>query len=1462
MIDHTLEFLTVLERQEARLLCWGYVDVGFTDAEVERSADDYLQRTGAEVDRDELIHDLQQRGLLLEVDRAGDVVLRTRMAETVRLAARLRQLFSNHTSGPGWRSAATLVSDYRFALRPRLYPRRDLAVPQVIQDLRKANVEPALLDATETLLRGRGDGFTLSKFQVDSTLAILQGLRAAQDRGTVICAGTGAGKTLAFYLPALAHLARHRTGTRVLAIYPRIELLRDQFAAAYAETEALVANGRTVRLGALYGSTPYTAASAARVWAHHRSKDGFVCPFLPCPSCTGGDLLWLDADREARREVLICDRCAQKTPEGRIALSRSALRQHPADLLFATTEMLNRAMADGAMRPLIGLGPNAQPIDLLLLDEIHTYEGSAGAHVGLLLRRWRHARRGRPVHVVGLSATLRDAAGFLSALAGIPGPMVTAVQPRAEDLVAEGHEYLLALRSDPTSGAGVLSTSIQTAMLLQRVLDPLGHDVSGGAFGQRLFAFTDDLEIVNRFYFDLLDAEGLSTYGGPRRPPLASIRMPDDDLTARRADGQSWEALRSLGHQLGPNDHLRISRTTSQDGGVDAAATAIVATSSLEVGFDDDRVGAVLQHKSPRGSASFLQRKGRAGRKRGMRPWTVITLSDAGRDRVAYQRYEELFDPELAARALPVKSPVVVRMQAVYVLTDWLTERLRQRASTWAVLQRPTQPRDPPALVEHRADVLEFLRRILANKALQDELRLRLQRVLEIDTETAESVLWDAPRPLLTSVIPTAVRRLEREWKTLEPPGLEHAGAGPLPEFVVSRLFGDLHLPEVAVTSPPPIPGRDEERTEMALVLALSSYAPGRVSFRLTVSNRFARHWVAPPEDLEDRGESNLAIEAFCDGYVELEPVVSTAGPLRVVCPTSLRLAQPPEPIRSSSHGRWRWERSMEPTLPGTPLDGISGGPLDDLVQYASWHLHAGRREVRVRRWAHAVDVDLKSETGDVRGRVRLVDAAGAPTAIGFDTTVDGLRLVVQPPADLHAVPETDRRALRIEHLRDLVTESHALSEHLGDFNREKLARALVVALVDRANKDGSSLDSAFADHPDAVIDSVQRLMASGSDFSGLDSRGQSAIGQALAEPVVREALGSAVEILWANFDEAWLPWLRRRWCATVGGLVHRALQDMCPEYDLDDVLLEVEQHEHGRSTLWLLETTIGGSGLLQAAAQRVVDDPRAFGDLVFAGMLPGSAELVAVQLETLTERLADDDELQEALQAVREASDHNHRAAAFARLRQALAAVGIFPSHAVVAAITARFLRPGASPASDEVTRNLVRRWRRLEENLGIELDLTTFARLQASNDSLDRLTGGAIPHDRRGMWRASQAQGLLWPRGAAARRTALTLPNRFTALPDMDPRIVAAHVDTRTRSVGLADADLLRDPSGPLAQDGDAALLVDATQVHEARAELLKLLTEPIETGAMLDHARIRAVRRTARGLEVRLALDLASA
>lgn len=46
-----------------------------------------------------------------------------------------------------------------------------------------------------------------------------------------------------------------------------------------------------------------------------------------------------------------------------------------------------------------------------------------------------------------------------------------------------------------------------------------------------------------------------------------------------------------------------------------------------------------------------------------------------------------------------------------------------------------------------------------------DRLRVRLMGALRIDEETAQGLLWGAPRSLLLEAVPTLVRRLFRRWR-------------------------------------------------------------------------------------------------------------------------------------------------------------------------------------------------------------------------------------------------------------------------------------------------------------------------------------------------------------------------------------------------------------------------------------------------------------------------------------------------------------------------------------------------------------------------------------------------------------------------------------------------------------------------------------------------------------------------
>ena len=838
-LEQVIQLLDDLERREAALLSWGITSGGFSQVELQ----DRVAAVCDDVEEvDDLVEDLEFAGLLVRARDSGNMLWRTRSAETVRLLAHLRQLFPKHRkTEDGWLAAARLVADYRYAVRARSYPSRHLEPSQVLGSLPEDTLTPTRRRLLEALLDSEDRRLRLSDFQLRSTRQILSDLAGQRSRGVVVGAGTGSGKTLAFYLPALSWIGSLCDATRwtkAVAIYPRKELLKDQFAQTYEEARRLEGLlERPLSIGAYYGDTPFDEGAVPLRWS--RGRSGYICPFMACPQCRE-TLEWTQTDLSARRSRLTCISCGQVLSDAKVVLTRQQMSRTPPDVLFTTTEMLNRKLADMWDRHVFGVRADRPPV-LMLLDEIHTYDGVSGAQTAMLIRRWKHAVRA-PVCFVGLSATLRDAGHFFSQLTGLGDDRVTYVRPEPSETEHEGSEYLLALRSDPGSGASVLSTTIQTAMLLSRCLDPIGRrdepGPSAGIYGSKTFVFTDALDVLNRLYFDIGDAEGVDSWGRQVKDSLATLRDPANITSRSDAPaGQSWDLPAAIGHPLGSGSRLGIGRTSSQDVGVDREAEVIVATASLEVGFNDPGVGAVIQHKAPRGAAAFLQRKGRAGRTRRMRPWTVIVLSDYGRDREAYQAYDLLFDPELPARSLPVRNTYVLRAHAIQAFFEWVGLHLgKVKSSVRADLSQPTSHEGKRRRQFRIADLVES---VLSDPAKRRDFSRYVARALGISERAVDEVLWSPPRPVLTSALPTLLRRIRSNWSTAEPSRIRertdrYMRFVPLPDYVPPSLFRPLGSSRGGRGGPPPDQERrrygraDARRTGTARVRARPRISPFR----------------------------------------------------------------------------------------------------------------------------------------------------------------------------------------------------------------------------------------------------------------------------------------------------------------------------------------------------------------------------------------------------------------------------------------------------------------------------------------------------------------------------------------------------------------------------------------------------------------------------------------------------------
>ena len=109
----------------------------------------------------------------------------------------------------------------------------------------------------------------------------------------MLTAGTGSGKTLGFYLPVVLELSSvmfpDNFWTKAVAVFPRIELLKDQFTQAHNLLTPLAAvlksqGSRPFRLGTFFSGTPIDATVRyIELAGWNRRGVGYICPFLSCP---------------------------------------------------------------------------------------------------------------------------------------------------------------------------------------------------------------------------------------------------------------------------------------------------------------------------------------------------------------------------------------------------------------------------------------------------------------------------------------------------------------------------------------------------------------------------------------------------------------------------------------------------------------------------------------------------------------------------------------------------------------------------------------------------------------------------------------------------------------------------------------------------------------------------------------------------------------------------------------------------------------------------------------------------------------------------------------------------------------------------------------------------------------------------------------------------------------------------
>lgn len=1457
VLRHCLEScLDILEQREFKLLAWGDTEVRHTKGEILEIIKSQTSQNAQDVFRE-----LIKRCLIFSVaDIFFPDAYRSRMAQSVYFSKKLRQWFHGQTL----QNTKTLVSDFRFIRRARKYPQRDIEPNLVVDEVCKSNqLGENHRDALFSMLDGNQE-LKLSGFQKRATTRILNKLTKKSNvaSATIVCAGTGSGKTLSFYLPALANLATELTQNqeikvRILAIYPRKELLKDQFQETFFQARKLDSylqrhHARKIRIGTFFGDT----------WSRNDSElaNGNLSYNMLSCKCSGV-LKWKYEDFVANNEVLICGSCGERINGDEIALTRES----PApDILFTTTEMLNQHLGNSFSNHLFGARKN-QSIPLVLLDEVHTYEGSTGAQTSYLLKRWMKYTNSSP-HFVGLSATLNNASKFFASFTGVSDYQVEAIEPLESEMLEEGAEYLLALRGDPVSQTALLSTTIQTTMLFQRMMDTKNDSVSKGTYGSKLFVFTDDLDVNNRLFEMMADAEGWDHAFKnlkPTKVPLAFLRSgkhPEYDVQKEQMNalGQDWSNCEYIGHAMNEHDRARVSRTSSQDGGVDRDADITVATASLEVGFNDPEVGVVIQHKAPRGMASYVQRKGRAGRARGMRPWMVTVLSDYGRDRVAFQRYEGLVDPQIKSSRLPIENSHIQKMQACMATLDWLSRKVG-KSHLWSSLKNP-EGKTSKFYFKTLKNELEALNRDEQNIK---ELKKYLTAALRLSDEKINQLFWQSPRSLRMDFIPNLLHKIETDWSIdgTKWKGVTKSGS-PMPEFFPATLFSELVLPSLNICI---LRGKKEDRKqewhELPLFQGLKEFAPGRISKRYSVNNKSESDWLVsdsfspiPEKDMK------CGIEVYDAFGKSAEPikrvVLDSNNSIEIFNPTELYTKRVENKnITDTSNAFLNWESDFYVDSDSHKLNIPHSSDWLELLKSVCFFSHAQMTPIELTRYTTGSEATIKFKTGESSKVDFYWENDGSPVGVGTVLFVDGVcwdfhfteKCLIQLLKDPVLIS-----SLRAAYVEALFKESSLFKNQFqGGWVFDCITTAIYYLACSLNRTIKSVVESISEPDIKSAICSIPLEVFQMKDLDGENTEEQ-VLQKYIIEFLHNEnnlvALKPLLRFLYEEklTTKHFISWFRNILANTLCGGISATLHSLLPDVSESDINVD-HVWEGDNLKVWLTENEAGGVGIVSRFEELYVNDPLSVLNHLSRSFDIGEYEQVNYDIHQLLIQLQKNKELSDAIERFRQSNCYRDRLEALRELRTAISKLGVTQTHSFNSLLHTRLLKAGSTSKNDKELLEWLNQWENIESKFQLEIPLVSMAYLIAKNNAIDGKVNEA----------KDKILALLWPKGSAIRQGSIQFYNRFARGIKVFERLAVSRLFVDKVKSVVYSTNWKQEVSDVLTskKQGKVELRISFEDVDKLNSIIYEINTSAIEYLGMLFHTRIIKIARQRNYLSIHL-------
>ncbi|RLA81394.1 MAG: hypothetical protein DRG78_09260 [Epsilonproteobacteria bacterium] len=1489
-----IKFLNLLEEIEYQSIQWGYTEGILTEDEIYDKADDFINNeSNTNINSDDLIGYLEGEKLIFEVTTLQGQGYRTRFGEAIHLLTNIRQIFGKRT----WQESPKLVSDFRVKLQKRFYPKREVSPTDTLLRDELSNLSYLQKEIWNDLTKD----MTLAKFQENATCELLK--ENSVYNGVIVTAGTGSGKTLSFYLPALLKIVDSiqkddNNWTRVIAAYPRVELLRDQFSEAIQQSlsisNTLKNKGiRPIKVGALYGAIPNTASTdelQRKGWKRNIQDTGWICPIINCPY-TNTELIWLDTDIEQNNERLVpnkqIDGAITLTKEY-IILTRTRMMREAPDLLFTTLEMINQRLSDSKVNRLFGIRrKKEQRPFLMLLDEVHTYTGTTGAQASMVLKRWKQAVI-TPVKFVGLSATLNEAERFFSELTGIYENKVIEITPQSDEMIEEGSEYQIILKSDPVNKTSLLSTTIQAIMLIGRILNPVGSiekkTFKEVIYGEKVFAFSDDLDVTNRLFDDLKDAEGWNIFNqnDSKSSSLAMLRKKDTPIDKFKViNGQDWRVCEDIGHKFNGADirsKLKISRTSSQDTGVDTTSAVVVATASLEVGFNDPTVGAVIQHKAPYNWANFLQRKGRAGRKRGTKPFMITTLSDFGRDRIAFNHYEYFFNPIIPVQRLPIYNRYILKIQAVTTLFDWLSKQISvQQVWMFNLLSKPMlkeSKKNKEAIVE----ILKLLNQLLdQNSLMHKEFIQYLGYALGINnTKNINEILWSSPRSLLLEVIPTLIRRLTTNWKLAFPKDdNEYEGYVeylPLPEFITPTLFSDLALPEVKVIVE--LDQDQEKPYNMPLQQTIREFAPGRISRRFASQRGNLHHWI--PISIDEEYQT-LEIKEYATKYEYVNTVLHNDENISIFRPHELKLEKNTiQNISKKSNSILNWNTKF--IVSGEPISVYLSkqNSWSNIINSIEFFVHSHNSNTEIIRYSTGATANLSFKGGQTfETEIEFLDE-GKSSSIGFSFNADAMYFKYKVPTltDMHNInlnPELIRE-LKLEWFKDQVMNDIKLPKQITTFEKNWLQEVISNAIIVLSSTQGISLQKSnekLKNDSEIIFEILSEMFNTDMKIEDEDEKSEdqesklfSTLNELLRDSDIRLRLHNIFENTVLNDNQEWYKWLRNSLHSTFANTLLFACESLTPNQSSIDTLLidPVSLDDSDIGEIWLSESSAGGVGVIDELVNIIAQDPTSLFKSISATTQLSDYELVVDSLEQFIYLLQEDDILKNLALNICQVKSHNKRQELLNDLYIKLTNFGISMGHSFKVALNTRLLKEGVDSRFFDLVYELIQ-WRdEFEEKINLAIDLKLFCFIVVKQDIFrTKLESLNLNSNKDLINTANLLSNILWTRSFEARQQHFQSYSPFRQNQFNDPKLIKQFIlNDNIQLVEISDTNW-QDRTIKLLEKYSVCKLKIKKEQKDIffKESLSKLLAQPIDIDFLQLYIMIDGVEKSKDHVSITLRL-----